>query len=51
LGKAVIGLHDTGQPTIVLEILAKRIFALASSGEREADRLAAAALAALAVLR
>ena len=40
-------LHDTGQPTIVLEVLAHRIVEAARGGERDSDRLRDIALAAL----
>jgi hypothetical protein len=45
--KAIVGLHDSGQPEIVREIIAKKIIALAMKGERDADRLCASALAAI----
>jgi hypothetical protein len=37
-------LHDTGQPVMVLEILAQRIIQAASRGERDPVRLVEAAL-------
>jgi hypothetical protein len=37
-------LHDTGQPELVLEIIAERIIAAASIGERDPVRLRVAAL-------
>jgi hypothetical protein len=40
-------LQDTGQPQIVLEIIAARIIAAASIGERDPGRLRAAALRGL----
>ena len=40
-------LHDAGQPAIVQEIIAKRIIAAASLGERDVVRLRDVALAAL----
>jgi hypothetical protein len=40
-------LHDTGQPAIVQEIMAKRIIAAARTGERDVTRLRDIALAAL----
>jgi hypothetical protein len=40
-------LHDTGQPLVVLEVIAKRIIAAASIGERDSVRLRAAALVGL----
>lgn len=45
--KAIAALHDRGQPEIVREIIAKRIIALASKGERDPERLCAAALTAI----
>ena len=47
--QALAALHDTGQPELVKEAIAKRIIILASTGERDPDRLCAAALAALNV--
>ena len=41
---AITELQDTGQPDMVLDILAERIIAIAKSGERDPDRLRAAAL-------
>ena len=40
-------LHDTGQPQIVYEVIAKRIIDKAKSGERDVTRLRDAGLAAL----
>ena len=40
-------LDDTGQPKLVLEIIAERIIAAARIGERDPVRLRAAALAGL----
>jgi hypothetical protein len=40
-------LQDTGQPTIVLEVLAHRIVEAAKRGERDPDHLRDIALAAL----
>ena len=40
-------LHDTGQPAVVHEVMAKRIIAAARKGERDVMRLRNAALAAL----
>jgi hypothetical protein len=40
-------LHDTGQPQIVLEVIAERIVAAASLGERDPVRLREAALAGM----
>ena len=45
--KACRSLHDTGQPYIVNEIIARRIIALAHTGERDPDQLCAGALTAL----
>jgi hypothetical protein len=48
LGKAydhaLASLHDRGQPSIVREIIAVRMFNLASRGERDIDRLCQRAL-------
>ena len=44
---ALIELHDTGQPQIVLEVIAERIIAAAARGERNPIRLIAAALVGL----
>jgi len=41
-------LHDTGQPTVVHEVMARRIIEAARSGERDISKLRSAALAALA---
>jgi hypothetical protein len=40
-------LHDTGQPPIVYEVIAKRIIAAAKNGERDPVRLRNAGLLAL----
>jgi hypothetical protein len=40
-------LHDTGQPEIVYEVIAKRIIDAARNGERDLVRLRNAGLAAL----
>ena len=40
-------LHDTGQPPVVHEVMARRIISAARSGERDVDKLRAAALAGL----
>jgi len=40
-------LHDKGQPTIVYEVIAKRIIDTAKKGERDPVRLRNAGLAAL----
>ena len=44
---ACIALHDSGQPQIVYEVIAKRIIDAAKGGERDVDRLRDAGLAAL----
>lgn len=44
--RAIASLHDGGQPTIVRETMAIRMFELASKGERDRDRLCRAALVA-----
>jgi hypothetical protein len=44
--KARAMLHDTGQPNVVREIIAKRIVEIATSGERDPDALARRALQA-----
>jgi hypothetical protein len=40
-------LHDTGQPAVVHEVMARRIIAAARSGERDIGKLCAAALTGL----
>jgi hypothetical protein len=40
-------LHDTGQPPVVHEVMARRIVAAARKGERDVAKLRAAALAGL----
>jgi hypothetical protein len=40
-------LHDTGQPAVVYEVIAKRIVDAAKNGERDLARLRNAGLAAL----
>ena len=40
-------LHDTGQPPVVQEVIARRLIACAQRGERDPDRLAENALAAI----
>ncbi len=42
-------LHDTGQPDIVLEVLAKRIVAIGKTGERNPDKICERALGAFAI--
>jgi len=44
--KACRSLHDTGQPYIVNEIIARRIISLAQQGERDPDKLCEGALGA-----
>lgn len=44
---ALAALHDTGQPPIVYEVIAKRIIDGVRAGERDPVRLRNAALAAL----
>jgi len=45
--KARKSLHDTGQPPVVQEVIARRIIACAQRGERDPDKLCEDALAAL----
>ena len=45
--KALASLHDRGRPLLVREIMAERIFDLATMGERDPDRLCKAALGTL----
>ena len=45
--KTIAALHDSGQPEIVREAIAKHIVALAAKGERNPDLLCKAALATL----
>jgi hypothetical protein len=40
-------LHDTGQPPVVQEVIARRLIACAQRGERDPDKLAENALAAI----
>jgi hypothetical protein len=42
--KALVSLHDTGQPALVREVIAHRMLDLAASGERDIERLCASAL-------
>jgi len=49
--KTIAALHDSGQPEIVREAIAKRIIALAAKGERNPDHLCKAALATLGLPR
>jgi hypothetical protein len=44
-------LHDTGQPELVHEVMAKRIIAAAQKGERSVPRLRDIALAGLTDIR
>ncbi len=46
--KAIAGIESRGLPRIMHEVAARRIIALASKGERDAERLCAAALATIA---
>lgn len=45
--KARKSLHDTGQPALVQEVIARRIIESAKRGERDPDKLCEEALAAL----
>ena len=47
--RACRSLHDTGQPEIVQEILAKRIIDFAQAGERDPRELCEKALKALGI--
>ena len=47
--KAARALHDTGQPAVVQEIIAKRVIDIAATGVRDPEQLAQRALAALGV--
>lgn len=47
--RACRSLHDTGQPDLVKEVIAKRIIKLANEGERDPRRLCEEALKALGV--
>jgi hypothetical protein len=49
--KAKRRLHDTGQPALVQEVIAKRIIDIAAAGERDPDQIAQHALQALGVGR
>jgi hypothetical protein len=42
--KARAMLHDSGQPLVVQEVIAKRIIDIATTGERDPDELARRAL-------
>jgi hypothetical protein len=45
--RAISGLRACGQPEVMREVVARRIIALAAKGERDPERLYAAALAGL----
>jgi hypothetical protein len=45
--KARKSLHDTGQPALVQEVIARRIIALAERGQRDPDKLCEDALSSL----
>jgi hypothetical protein len=47
--KATTGLDDRGLSSVVREMIAERIIALGMKGERDPDRLCAAALAAVGI--
>jgi hypothetical protein len=49
--KAIIGLHDKGQPEVVREVMARRIIALAAAGERDVEKLCSAALNGFGITR
>lgn len=49
--RAMASLHDRGQPAIVREAVAVRMFELASRGERDEERLCKAALDAVGLRR
>ena len=44
-------MRDRGQPSVVLEVLARRIVEIAETGERDPDRIAQRALIALGLDR
>jgi hypothetical protein len=46
--QALLSLHDTGQPTVVREVIAHRMLDLAARGERDVSRLCSAALGQVA---
>jgi hypothetical protein len=48
--RATRGLHDTGQPAVVQEIIAKRIIELAGNGEHDPQTLANLALQSLGII-
>ena len=47
--RACKDLHDVGQPAMVKDIIAKRIIAIAKTGERDPNQLCERALKALGV--
>jgi len=47
--KAAAALHDKGQPTVVREVIAKRIIEIAKTGERDPDKMCERALRALGI--
>jgi len=49
--RAIAGLRAYGQPEVMREIVARRIIALAAKGERDPERLYAAAVARLRSLQ
>jgi len=46
---AARSLHDRGQPTVVQEIIAKRIIDIAATGVRDSEQLARQALKSLGI--
>lgn len=44
-------LHDRGQPSVVQEIIAKRIIEIARTGERDADKMCKRVLTAFGIDR
>ena len=48
--KAILGLNDKGQPSLVREIIAKRIIEIGAGGERDPDKLCETALARLGII-
>lgn len=49
--RAASGLRARGQPEVMREVIARRIITLAAKGERDPERLYAAALAGLRSLK
>jgi hypothetical protein len=49
--QAISGLRARGQPEVMREVIARRLIALAARGERDPERLYAAALAGLRSLQ